>query len=62
MGCNIMMFRDSPTFCRNRSPPSSGLKSKLSQTCRLLLPVYGLTYSSDLKLEVVCSSDTLGTL
>jgi hypothetical protein len=53
----------SPTFRRIISPPSSGWNSKpskkpASSALYLLLLVSCYAYSSTLKMEVVCSSET----
>jgi hypothetical protein len=55
-------FGDSPTFQRNMSSPSSWLKSKGSKEPAEAGGKLSLAYSSTLKTEATCPSETTGCL
>jgi hypothetical protein len=70
MSCKAVFFGESPTFCRNTSPPSSGLKNNPiketaeagSLACRLFLLASRLAYSSTLKMAAICLSEASSSL
>jgi hypothetical protein len=65
-GFNSVSVEESTMFRRNISSPSSRSKSKPikqpRRACRLILLVSFLAYSSTLKMEVIFSSETSGSL
>jgi hypothetical protein len=62
----VLSVEMQPTFRRNISPPSSGSKKKIfsknQQVARCFPPAYFLVldeFSSTLKMDAICSSETL---